>query len=316
MRGLCPSSVEELYEKRISDLDAKAVALAAKQGVGGGAGNSYVASETRTEALYIMRCGDSLTPRDAETVVRARVGKCGESALHRFGGVLHLLLYPLTFMLAVVGFARISCMSSPWSARSRRASALASCWSCTVFCLALPFAVLIVMLLAPLDWFQLVVRPCLSPAKKREMSLWPFPSSVAFWVAGLAGYMPAVLAHMLLGAAPSDQGVLIGPSNGSVLALRAAVVCDPHFMAEPRYLRAGALKGVNLLYAPLGGSEEAVRNMPLAVQWAFLLGDIALCQTWEAEAVRPPPPKSATGLAGTSKSMVSFPHIPPLPHGP
>ncbi|CAE8625788.1 unnamed protein product, partial [Polarella glacialis] len=242
-----------------------------------GAGEGRLAA--REEALKVLRECELYIPSEAEAVIRQRVNKLSEHPLHVYGVFFHTVLYPITIFLAILAYIRIACTHSLWGGENSGKSLMgysmgAYMFECvlrvltslSVLLAALPVSVCLVIAFVPIDISLLLLRPLLPGRVRRTLNSWPYPTSLAFWVAGLCGYWPAVLAHRFLGSAPTGEGVLLGFGSRQAfhppLAFRAAVVCDPHFMAEP-YLRAPALKGVPedvaLSYSDVGAA------MPLAV---------------------------------------------------
>lgn len=159
--------------------------------------------------------------------------------------------------------------------------------------MVLPISLCCIAVCAVPDILMLLARPALALRIKLTLLPWFFPSSIAFWSAGMLGFWPAWVANVLLGACPvSSAFKFISISLGGQLcntehsalplssAFQAAVVCAPHFMAGQKSLRSNALRGVAEYYAPTG---VPFARMPFVVQWAFLLWDRELCAAWEAE---------------------------------
>jgi len=263
--------------------------------------------EARKEAIGILKECQTYAPEQAEAVVRRRVGMTREHPLHTYGGLLHLALYPVTIFLAVLAYCRVVCYGCSLAGRtsSKTLCVLQTASSACALVAAMPLVFFLVIFFAPADLAVLLLRPVLSGHVKRRCVCWQYPSSLAFWMAGVCGFGPAVCAHHLLGAAPSAGGVLFTFGGRAIphppLAFRAAVYCDPHFMAEPHYLRVSSLKGVPEEYTP--PFLYAGAAMPLTVQWAYLLGDLSLCGAWEAEMekLRPPNQKSALPARGPAQ---------------
>eukprot|EP00928_Gymnodinium_smaydae_P054706 TRINITY_DN3843_c0_g1_i1.p1 TRINITY_DN3843_c0_g1~~TRINITY_DN3843_c0_g1_i1.p1 ORF type:complete len:409 (-),score=61.45 TRINITY_DN3843_c0_g1_i1:101-1327(-) len=249
----------------------------------------------------VTGCRQQREPKDAELLVRRRIKKLGENALHRYGGLLHVALYPFTILLAIFAYTKIA-ISMTSKVRVRRActdgklnsvlisSACKLLFLVCMFAFVLPLAVVAVALSAVPDILLLLARPVL-PLKTKKTLPWFLPTSLAFWGAGAGGYMPALLSHSLLGACPVDDAFVNLSSGGELynsrtktqppsMAFRAAVVCNPHFLGHLPAMRATALRGIPEFFAPAGGPLAC---MPEVVQWAYLLGDMELMSAWEAE---------------------------------
>jgi len=293
------SLAEDLREQReIAEADRAATRIRTGQAA---------VKEARKDAIGILKECQTYAPEQAEAVVRRRVCMTRENPLHTYGGLLHLANYPVTIFLAVLAYCRVVCYGCSLAGHtsSKTLCVLQITSSACALVAAMPLVLFLVMFFAPADLAVLLLRPVLPGHVKRSCVCWPFPSSLAFWEAGVYGFGPAVCAHLLLGAAPSAGGVLFTLRGRSMphppLAFRAAVYCDTHFAAEPHYLRVGALKGVPEDYTPPFAYAGAA--MPVTVQWAYLLGDLSLCSAWEAEMekLRPPNQKSAMPARGPAQ---------------
>jgi len=254
--------------------------------------------------ISLCRGHDPYTTIEAEDIVRARTGRTREYPLHVYGFLIHLALYPITILLALVGYFQVaisaassvgigSGVSEP-DGKSQGSTAQAIQRIILIICtffMILPIGLCTVVLCAVPDVVLLLIRPLLPLSMKLALLPWFFPTSIAFWSAGMCGFVPAFMANLLLGACPVGNAFLsmsfggqlcntklqsLPPSSG----FQAAVVCSPQFMSQQRALRATALRGIPEFYAPAGGP---LAEMPFVVQWAFLLGDTELRAAWEAE---------------------------------
>eukprot|EP00440_Ansanella_granifera_P056113 gb/GFBE01060818.1/.p1 GENE.gb/GFBE01060818.1/~~gb/GFBE01060818.1/.p1 ORF type:complete len:411 (+),score=67.94 gb/GFBE01060818.1/:1-1233(+) len=321
LSGLQLSVAEQVVQLADELRDRQAEALAERQAART-TGDQRVALEdakprVKEATLRVLRDCETYSPSEAEAVVRRRVGNHSIHCLHIYGGLFHVMFYPFTIFLAVVAYVRVGSSASVWlfdSDSPLLGSALCtkllrSFISLWIFIMTLLVALVFVVACAPADVVLLLLRPCLPTASRKAVTLWFFPSSLAFWSAGLCGFMPAVLAHRLLGATPLGEGVMfsLGRERWEAyepqMGFRAAVFCDPGFMASPSYLRAAALKGVPQDFAPAYGGA-ACAAMPLAVQWAYLLGDVGLCAAWEAKTMEERQKAKLASLRGSPCSKV------------
>jgi len=281
-------------------------------------------SASMKDAISIIvksRNPDVYSGREAEAIVRRRRGQTSEHCLHRFGCLLHVALYPITILLAL-----LVCMCQGAAALARVGQQAPSVAGPLVgigklllllitMCGLLPLSILMVVLSAPVDIILLLLRPLLSADRKRSLTPWVLPSSLAFWGAGMAGYMGGLIAHRLLGCSVVDTAFLSLNLGGELckiqaqnvpptMAFQAAVACDPCFLEHRSALRAMALRGIAEFYAPAGGPLAA---MPAVVKWAYLLGDAELQAAWEAEALGRLPASANAGNQSGGASIVGAP---------
>jgi hypothetical protein len=238
------------------------------------------------------------TPGSAEAIVRRRIGKDVEHLMHVYGFIIHLLVYPITMILAFIGYIRLGLLaatkigdnSEHKRGFSRKGSIESSAMYAFVmfcFCIMLvPTAAVCVVVAGVPDLLLILVRPILPLSIKLALP-WFSPSSLAFWTAGPA----ASVAFLFLGASPVDEAFMTMSLGGELCtarlerlppssAFQAAVICSPYFLSREHALRRMALRGVPEFHARAGGP---LSRMPVIVQWGYLLGDSELCAAWEAE---------------------------------
>lgn len=230
------------------------------------------------------------TPVEAEDVVRQRIGRTGEHPLHSYGFLIHIALYPFTIILAIAGYLCAALSASAGRKTHVRCLQRALLMLVT-FIMVLPISVVCVVVCAVPDILLLLARPLMPLRMKLLLLPWFFPTSLAFWSAGMCGFAGAFVSNILLGACPVGDGFVSMSLGGQLCnmqsdslpissAFQAAVVCAPHFMAHHQSLRSIALRGIPEFYAPAGGK---LAQMPSVVQWAYLLRDTDLCAAWEAK---------------------------------
>jgi len=255
--------------------------------------------------VTLCRGCDPYTPAEAEGLVRQRIGRTREHPFHMYGFLIHLALYPFTILLAIAGYLCIALSASAKVGLQGKSNGEPSCRRTPVRCLqralltlitftmVLPISVVCVALCAVPDILLLLARPVLPSRIKLALLPWFFPTSLAFWSAGMFGFAGAFVSNILLGACPVGDGFVSTSLGGQLChmesdslpissAFQAAVVCAPHFMAHHQSLRSTALRGIPEFYAPAGGP---LARMPSVVQWAYLLGDANLSAAWEAESM-------------------------------
>lgn len=274
----------------------------------------------------ISRCRgiDPYTSTEAEALIRERTGRTTEHPLHRYGFLFHIVLYPVTILLAIAGYVAIALAAlASVGVEIKSTGGLPLLRKVCValqrfllilstFIMVLPISVVCVAFSALPDILLLLVRPILPSQMKLKLSQWFFPTSLAFWTSAkmcCCGFSAAFASNLLLGACPLTEAFVSTSLGGQLCdaqsdtlpvsaGFQAAVVCAPHFMAHHKSLRSMALRGVPEYYAPAGGS---LAQMPFLVQWAYLLGDSHICAAWEAESMGYLPPEG--GLPVVQKGV-------------
>jgi uncharacterized membrane protein len=256
-------------------------------------------SASMVEAVSIIvacRQKEPYTPMEAEAIVRRRVGKTAENPLHVYGFLFHVAFYPFTMLSAILAYVQMAIIVSRKIGIETKSTLETICLAFLAFLLGLPIAIIYVVIVAVPDIILLLVRPLLPLRIKLQLTQWFFPTSLAFWSCACL----APVAHLFLGACPLDDAFVNMSMGGELCnvqlervplsaAFQAAVVCSPHFLARHKNLRRIALRGVPEFFAPAGGR---MAQMPLIVQWGYLLGDSELRAAWEAETAGCLPPNS------------------------
>lgn len=181
-------------------------------------------------ARHLIRHQSSM---QVETVVRARLGmKQQECSLHLYGGLLHVVLYPITLTLYLTMYALrilpLATFSLDYTLLKESAPGLGgriagsffslNCFGFVLFEMCFHWALILsnfILLLAlqlifmvPLDIVLLLCRPVLSVRQCHQFAHWTRPSTLLFADASfLGGSRWASIAHNLLGAMPSTYAL-------------------------------------------------------------------------------------------------------------
>jgi len=238
-----------------------------------------------------LQAGLALRGEDEqEQFVRERMGLKRQRCLHVYGGVLHVVLYPVTLVVATIyalieGVSMIRRDVSRDFARKSDVPSFAFFGEAffvgfmfLVFCMISPLCTLPVLLSAPLDIILLLLRPCFSPKVRQAVVVFFFPSSLIFTVA--AAFRIPMFAHCFLGALPSaakDASTHLSFERQHFETVIFTLRLCPHLDISSchRNRTSMARTAVKKLY----GMKH---DIPGVIVWAFVLEDVALCQAWAA----------------------------------